>query len=185
MAERIFRNYARFDIQVFIQYARHIDKYRFEKIFRKLVESIIADSVNSEMVEEHDKMFEPRTDAEKIFWKSCRELAKKDIKILMKAIENGQKGGRPVATKEEQQATLDNFTNTFGKPTGVNEVRITKDFKLPAHPYFDSYHKTYPAQLIKNVEQWLVKTKLGKNVEYQWIGKQIQNFNKRKTGKVF
>lgn len=145
----------------------------------------MADGLDPKSMDKNDQMFVPKNEHEKILWESIRELAKKDMNRALQNIENGQKGGRPVATKEEQQATLDNFTQTFGKPTGTNEVRITKDFKLPAHPYFDSYHKTYPAQLIKNVEQWLVKTKLGENVDYQWIGKQIQNFNKRKTGKVF
>ena len=182
MAERIFRNYARFDIQVFSQYARHIDKYRFEKIFRKLVESIISDSVNSEMAEEHDKMFEPRTDAEKMFWKSCRQLAKNDLKTLQKRIAGGSNGGRP--TKEQQQAQIENFTNTFGKTAGKNEVVITPDFTLPKNEYFDSYRKTYPPELIQSMESWLKKSFMGRNVEYAWIGKQMQNFNQRKTGKV-
>lgn len=181
----VYKNLASIDLRIMSQCLPKIDRFRVTKLFMALNRSILLDGIEPEELEEHDKIFETKNEYEKIFWKSCRELAKKDIKILIKAIENGKKGGRPVATKEEQQATLDNFTNTFGKPTGANEVRITKGFKLPAHPYFDSYHKTYPAQLIKNVEQWLVKTKLGENVDYQWIGKQIQNFNKRKTGKVF
>lgn len=51
-------------------------------------------------MEQNDKMFEPRTEAEAIVWNMYRELAKKDIHKLMGQIE---KGGRPKANETPEE----------------------------------------------------------------------------------
>lgn len=59
-------------------------------------DSILHDCINPYEMEQNDKMFEPRTEAESIVWNMYRELAKKDIQIMIAKIE---KGGRPKKNK--------------------------------------------------------------------------------------
>lgn len=178
----IYKNLATIDLRVVSQCIPKMDRFRVGKVFLELERSIMADCLHPDSLEEHDKMFEPRNQYEKDLWESLRKLAKKDIQTLQKRIAAGSNGGRP--TKEQQQAQIENFTNTFGKTAGKNEVVITPDFTLPKNEYFDSYRKAYPPELIQSMESWLKKSFMGRNVEYAWIGKQMQNFNQRKTGKV-
>ena len=180
-----FKNKATIDLRVLEQCLPKIDRFRIGGLFMALYKSIMADGLDATTMDNNDSFFVPRNEYERKFWESCRELAKRDMKIFITKQNNGSKGGRPPISESEKKAAVEDFKNTFGKPTGKYEVRITKDFKLPSHPYFEDYRNQYPSDLLENVEKWLIKTKLGENVEYQWIGKQIQNFNKRKTGKVF
>lgn len=98
---RVFRNYARFDIQLFLESMNKFEhQHRGEKIFKALAKSIMLDGILPTNVKEHDKVFTPKNEYEKEFWESCRELAKEDIKRVTNSIKNGKKGGRPV--KEEK-----------------------------------------------------------------------------------
>ena len=90
------RKYIKFDLQVYSECFPHIDKYRVEKIFRKITKSVLMDCVDPERLDLHDKLFEPRTEYEEKFWKSCRQLAKEDMRKMLASMENGKKGGRPL-----------------------------------------------------------------------------------------
>lgn len=95
----LFLNYFRTDLRIMLQYRRKIEKTRFQKLIGCVCDSILHDCINPEDMERSDKMFEPRTEAEAIVWNMYRELAKKDIQIMMAKIE---KGGRPKTKKEEK-----------------------------------------------------------------------------------
>lgn len=183
----VFKNKITIDIRVLTECQKKIDKTRFYKLIKMLNLSVSADSLHPELMNEHDNYFEPRTDAEKDFWISCRNLAKKDMEGLIKKVHGGLNSVEVRRQKklstQEKNDILD-AVKTVGA-IGKNEIIITSDFELPAGAYFDSYRKTYSATEIKKVTDWLKKTKLNQKVDYQWIGKQIQNFKKRDTGNIF
>jgi len=184
----VFKNKLTIDIRVLTECQKKIDKTRFYKLIKMLNLSISADSLHPELMQEHDSYFEPRTDAERDFWISCRNLAKKDMEGLIKKAHGGINSAevrrQKKLTEEEKQKALDKAVKSVGA-VGKNEVIITPDFELPNSEYFDSYRKTYTADELKRVVDWLKKTKLNEKVDYMWIGKQIQNFKKRNTGKIF
>lgn len=184
----IFKNKIVLDVRVLTECQKKIDKTRFFKLIKMLNLSVSADSLHPELMDEHDSYFEPRTQPEKDLWISCREAAKKDMNELIKKIQGGIKSAevrkQKKLTPEEKQETLQKAIRSVGA-VGKNEVIITPDFELPKCQYFDDYRATYTATEIKKVVDWLKKTKLNQKVDYQWIGKQIQNFKKRDTGKIF
>lgn len=99
----VFRNYARFDIQLFLESMNKFEhQHRVEKIFKALAKSIVLDGISPTNIDEHDKIFVPKNEYEKEFWESCRELAKEDIKKVTNSMENGKKGGRPPKKEEEK-----------------------------------------------------------------------------------
>ena len=65
-----------------------------------LNQSVSADSLHPELMEEHDNYFEPRTEPERDFWYSCRKLAKEDMQKLLKSSE----GGKISAEKRKQKS---------------------------------------------------------------------------------
>ena len=97
----IFKNKIIIDLRVLTECQKKIDKTRFYKLIKMLNLSISADGLHPEATEEHDKCFEPRTEAEKDLWESCRKLAKKDMEELIKKHEGGKKG----AEIRKQKAT--------------------------------------------------------------------------------
>lgn len=181
----VYKNLASIDLRIMSQCLPKIDRFRVTPLLMALYKAIIADGIHPEYMEQHDKMFEPRNEYERDFWESCRKIAKKEMTSLQKAIEGGKTGGRPKKlTKEEKQESFQKAIKSVGA-IGKNEIIITQDFELPQCQYFDDYRKTYTAAEIKKVTDWLKKAKLNEKVDYQWIGKQIQNFKKRDTGKIF
>lgn len=181
----VCKNLVSIDLRVLSECLPKINRYRTTPFLTALYKSIMADSLHPELMDEHDNYFKPNTQPEKDLWTSCRELAKKEMKSLIKSVKGGQEGGRPKKlTPEEKQETLQKAIRSVGV-VGKNEVIITPNFELPHDEYFDSYRKTYSADELKRVVDWLKKTKLNEKVDYMWIGKQIQNFKKRNTGKIF
>lgn len=100
----IFKNKIIIDLRVLNECQKKIDKTRFYKLMKMLNFSISADGLHPESTEEHDKYFEPRTEAEKDLWKSCRKLAKKDMEELIKKHEGGKKGAEIRKQKSTQAA---------------------------------------------------------------------------------
>ena len=175
----VCKNLVSIDLRVLSECLPKINRYRTTPFLTALYKSIMTDSLHPELMDEHDSYFKPNTQPEKDLWTSCRELAKKEMKSLIKSVKGGQEGGRPKKlTPEEKQETLQKAIRSVGA-VGKTEIIITSDFELPDGAYFDSYRKTYTAAEIKKVTDWLKKTKLNQKVDYQWIGKQIQNFKKR------
>lgn len=99
----IFKNRVSFDLRIYGDCKKHIARHRRLSIFENLVESVIADGIAPNEMEQHDKMFQPENIHEETFWKSCREIAKTDRKFLINSIENGKKGGRPAQPKPVEQ----------------------------------------------------------------------------------
>ena len=180
-----FKNYTLIDLRVLSQCLPNIDRFRIGRVFMALHKSIMADCIDTNDLDKNDKFFEPKNEYEKILWESLRELAKKDIKTALERRNNGCLGGRPPMSAQDKKKAVEDITNNVGRFVGVNEVLITDNFVLPKNDFFEGYRKTYPSQLLKEVETWLIKHKKDCVCTFQWIGKQIQNFNKRKTGKVF
>ena len=184
----VFKNKLTIDIRVLTECQKKIDKTRFYKLIKMLNLSVSADSLHPELMQEHDSYFEPRTDAERDFWMSCRNLAKKDMEGLIKKAHGGINSAevrrQKKLTEEEKQQGFQKAIKSVGS-VGKDEVIITQEFELPKCDYFDSYRKTYTPAELKKVTEWLKKTKLNEKVDYIWIGKQIQNFKKRTTGKIF
>lgn len=184
----IFKTSVRFDQRLYIKCKKGIDKHRRLMLFEHLINSVEADNIFPDRLDEHDNYFEPTNEYEKRFWDSCREIAKKDMQELIKKVQGGIKSAevrkQKKLTPEEKQETLQKAIRSVGA-VGKNEVIITPNFELPHDEYFDSYRKTYSADELKKVVDWLKKTKLNEKVDYMWIGKQIQNFKKRNTGKIF
>lgn len=85
------------------------------------------------------------------------------------------------AQKKEKIATA---IKHFGRFVGQNQILITADFQLPDNDYFKMYRENYPKET-ESVVAWIKKTKMYAVVDFQWIGKQIQNFHKKNTGKIF
>lgn len=131
---RVFRNYARFDIQLFLESMNKFEhQHRGEKIFKALAKSIMLDGISPANVDEHDKVFVPKNEYEKEFWESCRELAKEDIKRVTNSMKNGKKGGRPA--KEEkvvQEPVKQEIKGAFVPPTEEEVVAYAKQMcELP------------------------------------------------------
>lgn len=173
----LFRNRFVIDIQAFDACYSKIPMFRIAKIMKCLSQAAKSDGLQPELVEQHDKFFTPKDENEENLWIACREACKKDIKRLLDNVENGKKGGRPVKSIQEIIASA--------SPVGKNQILITEDFNnLPDCEYFNAYKKEFSSQEIKNIINWLKKNYLDKKVDYDWIGKQLQNFRKRKTGRV-
>lgn len=177
-----FRARFSIDIQAFDEYYKKIPMFRIAKIMKSLANSVKLDGIEPDKLEEHDKLFEPKDENEKKLWLACREINKKDLIALRQKVEGGQKGGRPPMTAEEKKAKLEQAAKNIGA-VGKNQVKITPDFKLPNNEYFNAYRKELPKET-ESVERWLKTAKLDSIVDYDWIGKQIQNFRKRKIGRI-
>lgn len=89
--EHKFRNKITLDVRILTDCQKKIDKTRFYKLFKMLSQSISADNLHPESMDEHDKYFEPRTEAEKDLWHSCRDLAKNDMINFIKSTNGGKK----------------------------------------------------------------------------------------------
>lgn len=115
----IFKNRVSFDLRIYGDCKKHIARHRRLSIFENLVESVIADGISPNEMEEHDKMFQPENIHEETFWKSCREIAKTDRKYLINSIENGKKGGRPAQAKpiEKPKEPEKQVRGSFVTPT--------------------------------------------------------------------
>lgn len=100
---QIIRNKFSADLRIFADCVKKIDKTRFHKLMKKVCDSIISDSIHPENMDENDKIFEPRTQAEIDMWNMFREYAKQDMERLLKNTENGKKGGRPAQPKPVEQ----------------------------------------------------------------------------------
>jgi hypothetical protein len=133
---RVFRNYARFDIQLFLECANKFSsRYCVRIIFKALAKSVMLDGISPANIDEHDKIFVPKNEYEKEFWESCRELAKEDIKKVTNSMENGKKGGRPPKKEEEkiiQEPIKQEIRGAFVTPTEEEVVNYAKQMcELP------------------------------------------------------
>lgn len=122
----IFKNRVSFDLRIYGDCKKHIARHRRLAIFESLIESVIADGIQPENVEEHDKIFEPANIHEETFWKSCRDIAKADRKYLLSSIENGKKGGRPAHQKQIKPQELETV-KTFIPPTKEQVLNFAKE----------------------------------------------------------
>lgn len=180
----IFRTRFSIDLNALDTYYPKIPMFRIAKLIKCLGNAAKLDGLEPDNLDEHDNLFVPKDDNERKLWEICRGQNKKDIICLKKKIDGGAKGGKKPLTQDEKKNVIEQATARIGKKVGENQIEITDNFHLPAHPYFDDYRKEYPAKLITSVEKWIQTHCLHKIVDYTWIGKLIQNFNKRNTGKV-
>lgn len=102
--ETKFRNRITIDTRTLTECQKKIDKTRFYKLIKMLNQSVSADSLHPELMEEHDNYFEPRTEPERDFWVSCRELAKEDMQKLLKSSEGGKISAEIRKQKKEEKA---------------------------------------------------------------------------------
>lgn len=109
----IFKNKIIIDLRVLTECQKKIDKTRFYKLIKMLNLSISADGLHPEATEEHDKYFEPRTEAERDLWESCRKLAKKDMEELIKKHEGGKKGAEIRKQKKKEEAAVSETEKTI------------------------------------------------------------------------
>ena len=70
------------------------------------------------------------------------------------------------------------------KVENKNSVVISSEFKASDYEQLMPYVRQMPNDVIKSVESWIVKTKLGKRVDMNFIAKQFTNFATRQ-GKPF
>ena len=101
--ERKFRNKITLDVRILTDCQKKIDKTRFYKLFKMFSQSISADNLHPESMDEHDKYFEPRTEAEKDLWHSCRDLAKTDMINFIKSTNGGKKSAEIRKQKKEEE----------------------------------------------------------------------------------
>ena len=85
-------------IQTFLRHTKGIRAHRCYFIIKRLIESYIQDGLDPSGIDKHDKLFTPKDENEKKFWETCREEAKKDMKVMQKIVEGGKLGGRPKKT---------------------------------------------------------------------------------------
>lgn len=151
---------------------------RLGLMLKDLAKSINADGMNIDELDRHDLFFIPKNESEKILWENLRESAKIQIKAIARNRINGKKGGRP---KKSVEKMVSNIGNTVGK----NEILIDENFnELPDCEYFNAYKKEFSKNEITKMINWLKKVKIGKKVDYDWIGKQFRNFRYKDTGKI-
>lgn len=172
------------DLDAFTELYKHSKSYRVARVLKLLVDSIRADNIDPDNINQNDLLLKPQNHTEEVFWNLCRERAKKDRKTLEAYVENGSLGGRPPMSAQDKKKAVEDITNNVGRFVGVNEVLITDNFVLPENDFFEGYRKTYPSQLLEEVETWLISHKKDCVCTFQWIGQLIQKFNKRKTGRI-
>lgn len=126
---QIIRNKFSADLRIFADCVKKIDKTRFHKLMKKVCDSIISDSIHPENMDENDKIFEPRTQAEIDMWNMFREYAKQDMERLLKNTENGKKGGRPAQPKsvEQPKEPEKEVRGAFIPPTEEEVLEYAKD----------------------------------------------------------
>ena len=95
----------------------------------------------------------------------------------------GRKQTEPELTPAQKKEKITFACKKIGRIVGKNQILVTKDFTLPENDYFNAYKKELPKET-ESVVCWIRKNKMDAILDYQWIGKQIQNFHKRKTGRV-
>lgn len=128
------------------------------------------------------------SDSVSVLSKTVFSLLQKNI--VWKEFSNNYGGKRPGAGKKKQTEP----EKTEKKPTvkeiiekigcrHKNQIQIDENFTLPNNEYFNAYKKEFPAET-QMVENWIRKKFIGRLVDFQWIGKQVQEFRKRKTGKI-
>ena len=98
----IFKNYVRFDHRLYLKCKSRIVKHRRIMLVEHLIESVEADCMFPEQVEQHDNFFQPANEYEKRLWESCREMAKEDIKSL----QNKSNGGKKSAEIKKQNKLI-------------------------------------------------------------------------------
>lgn len=154
------------------------------KILDKLGESITQDSMTPERLEEHDNIFKPENEYEKIFWADCRMLAHKDFAKWKTSVNNGKLGGRPPKEKNVQELvaqTAENLSVDKAKDT----IWIDDSFSVEKYPVFKIYVDEMPGSVIKSVEKWLKDKKNGQKVTLEFITQQFVNFAKRQNKPLF
>lgn len=91
----VINNTLSFDLSVWIDCSKKIDRCRIVALVNKLARSIVMDGFNINAMDNNDAVFTPRTDAERILWENGRSRAKQAIKTLAARIAGGYAGGRP------------------------------------------------------------------------------------------
>lgn len=79
------QDYIKINRIVYEYVRKNIKKHRISLILRLLSESIAADDIHPDKMDEHDNNFEPENEFEKLLWVHSRELAKEDMKKLLKS----------------------------------------------------------------------------------------------------
>lgn len=102
MTTIIFKKDYNINLDILDNCARHIKNSRLGLIIKRLSNSIRADGMLPERMDEHDSFFIPKNDDEKTLWDNLRASAKIQIKSIITGRMNGSKGGRPTEIKQEQ-----------------------------------------------------------------------------------
>ncbi len=177
----IFKNRVAFDLRIYSDCKKYIARHRRLAIFERLVKSVIADGIQPDNMDAHDKMFVPENIHEETFWKSCREMAKSDRRYLLSSIENGKKGGRPHKVDDIIQKSVENLTASKGKDL----ILIDNTFHVANHAIFKPYVQEMPTDVIESVENWLKDKKQGQKVRADFITTQFINFANRQNKPLF
>lgn len=125
--------------------------------------------------------------------KSLLKWAQESEKAYNASVLNGKKGGRPKNPQVIPQANLNHnppskqtdtelktkqiLNNLFNNNT---QLVVNDSFVIPVNEEpFSFYAKELGTDIIKQVEQWLIKNKNGASVDKLFICKQIKNFAQR------
>lgn len=104
MTTIIFKKDYNINLDILDTCTKHIKNSRLGLIIKRLSNSIRADGMLPDRMDEHDSFFIPKNDDEKTLWDNLRASAKIQIKSIITGRINGSKGGRPKEIKQEQPA---------------------------------------------------------------------------------
>lgn len=139
--EHKFRNRITLDVRILTDCQKKIDKTRFYKLFKMLSESISADNMHPENMDGHDKYFEPRTEAEKDFWNSCRQLAKQDMINFIKSTNGGIKSAEIRKQKKQKEEKEDKDISKTETTTAPAQKPVRGAFVPPTEKEVLEYAK--------------------------------------------
>lgn len=179
-----YKNYLNIDLRILSQCIPKIDRFRVSGLLMALYNSVMSDLMETNLMEEHDKMFTPKNKYEQIFWESCRELAKRDIMTIHKRAEGGKMGGRPPKEKNVQ-ALLEETAENLSVDKAKDKILITDSFSVSKYPALKIYIDEMQPEVIKSVEKWLKEKKKGEKVSLEFITQQFINFAKRQNKPLF
>lgn len=92
----VFKNTYILDLDILDTQTKYIPNFRLGLMIKQLSESVRADGLNPDRMDEHDEFFIPRDKREERLWQSLRVEAKVQMHRHIKNRINGNWGGKRI-----------------------------------------------------------------------------------------
>lgn len=133
MTTMIFKRDYNINLDVLDTCTKHIKNSRLGLIIKRLSNSIRADGMLPDRMDEHDSFFIPKNDDEKTLWDNLRASAKIQIKSIITGRINGSKGGRPIKK-----------TPSPAQPA-IKQLIVKEENKVKAHNALEIFGNSFKA----------------------------------------